>query len=218
MNVIDISKESSEEPIGDLHTKLDGVLEIGRSTIQIAFPVPRSITDGPIRTVDIYTKHPGELFSHIIPVFATSFINYGATRALALLVKQHCSGSSLEDGICWVPCFNRGWRQRCRVGTSFKSHGCYEIESSSQKRVDVQRNVLCNSTEPQSDDIVVEPIDNVLERVSGYCSLTLNPAIQLARLREMCAEVQLNSTITSDVERMSIKGCNEVRFRKKKTP
>lgn len=172
--------------VPDLYKKLDGVIHIGRNTIEIAFPVPRPITEGAIRTVDIQMKHP-LIPPHSISLFSTSFVNYGAVRALALLTKRHCSETVLDHGICWHPCFNRGWRQKCHIGYRFRLPRSGTI-----------------------DEEIVEPLDNALERPAGFCSPSLNPAIQLARLRDTCNEVQLNSTIQNDFERMSVIGCTEV--------
>lgn len=167
-----------------LYKKLDGILEIGQATIQIAFPVQREVIDGAIRTVDVHMKHP-TIPPHKVSVFATSFVNYGITRALAMLVKGYCNEATLVDGICAFPCFSRGWRQKCQVGD-------YRLP------LDLSTGMG-------------EPINNALERPAGFCSRSLNPSIKLARLKETCAEVLLNSTIEDDDERMSVKGCKEVR-------
>ncbi|XP_055388935.1 putative nucleoside-triphosphatase [Condylostylus longicornis] len=183
--LVNATEGSNGAVVPELYKIFDGILEIGKATVQVAFPVPHPITDGPIRTTDIQLKHP-TIPPHSISLFATSFSNYGTTRALSMAVKRYCTEERLKRGVCLFPCFNPEWRQKCQIGNAF------ELDLNSSRKL-------------------IEPVDNALERPAGFCSLQLNPAIQLARLRGICEEVRLNSTSESDFDRVKIGTCQEIR-------
>lgn len=219
-------REEQKNVMGSLKPQeLVGVLDIGASTLQLAYPVKEPVRGGAVRTVDVVLQTPLNapqlLFNteglghgnaspvssdnNAIPLFATSFVNYGVKRALALLVKQYCKNAGsiqlrvgpervlkvvtpLRNGTCHFPCFLRGWKQDCRIGNNM---------------------VLTANQHNRGPRYSVRVLGNALTRPAAFCSVSHNPAIRLARLRENCKSVGLSPKL-NDSARTEIPHCHSV--------
>lgn len=207
----------------DLYKTLDGAVLITKSTIQIGFPLAKVLEyGGGIRTAQIQFKHPAIPPHDSIPIFAITYNNYGTSRALSLLAKKFCTQSADRNGICWFPCFPKGWRQTCTLGTRFQfirraySGTSITLETPMAEASSLSASSFASSSsfsytnETSDDDLMIEYTDNVLQMPAGFCNSNKNPGLKFARRQEVCNESHLNLTMKTDEARMTTENCNEV--------
>ncbi|CBZ56288.1 hypothetical protein NCLIV_067130 [Neospora caninum Liverpool] len=173
--------------VGRSRNELAALVEIGGASAQVVLPLaPTAVLPFAVKAVNLQRERFLPKRFPNADVISVSFMHLGVDSSTGLFLKQLCTDKEfLKDGICYNPCFFKGYQQACSAGAVTINHEDGTVAVSEDMRT------------------------NKLKPIATYCSES-NPEISMKAINRLqCRHNKIDPRQPLE-KRVAIEGCTKI--------